>query len=215
METFSNLVHWILHLDLHLIALVSAYGAWVYVLLFLVLFCETGLVITPILPGDSLLFAAGTLAAGTAQALNVHLLFLVLASASILGNAANYIIGRFLGPRVFHFPQSRLFNPLYLRKAQQFYENHGGKAIIIARFLPIIRTFAPFVAGIACMRFHRFFTYNVLGALLWVGGLLYLSYLFGNLPLIKNHFSTVILAIIILSLLPALISFLRQSPEPT
>ncbi len=215
METLYYLMNMVLHLDLHLMSLASIYGLWVYAFLFMIIFCETGLVITPILPGDSLLFAAGTLAAGTSQVMNIHLLFLLLSCASILGNAANYSIGRFLGPRVFHFSQSRWFNPSYLQKAQQFYENHGGKAIIIARFLPIIRTFVPFVAGIAGMRYPRFLAYNAAGALLWVGGLLYLSYLFGNLPFIKDHFSTVILAIIVLSLLPALISFWRVPPQPT
>jgi membrane-associated protein len=215
METLHYFINLVLHLDLHLTALVTAYGIWVYAVLFIIIFCETGLVVTPILPGDSLLFAAGTLAAGATQALNIHVLFLLLIGASILGNTVNYAVGRFIGPRVFHFPQSRLFNPQYLHKAQQFYENHGGKAIIIARFIPIIRTFAPFVAGIGSMQAQRFLFYNVLGALLWVGSLLYASYLFGNLPFIKNHFSTVILAIIVLSLLPALIGFLRQGPEPT
>ncbi len=215
METLHYFIHFILHLDLQLLTLVSACGAWVYAILFIIIFCETGLVITPILPGDSLLFAAGTLAAGAAQSLNIHLLFLLLTCASILGNAANYSIGRFVGPRVFHFSRSRLFNPQYLQKAHTFYESHGGKAIIIARFLPILRTFAPFVAGIGSMHFQRFIFYNILGAVLWVGGLLYTSYLFGNLPLVKEHFSTVILAIIVLSLLPPLVAYFRQKPQPS
>lgn len=215
METLHYFINLVLHLDLHLLALVHDYGTLVYVILFIIIFCETGLVVTPILPGDSLLFASGTLAAGAAQALNIHLLFLLLTAASILGNAANYIIGRFIGPRVFHFSHSRLFNPQYLQKTHAFYEKHGGKAIIIARFLPIIRTFAPFVAGIGSMHFRRFMFYNVLGAVLWVGGLLYTSYLFGNLPFIKEHFSTVILVIIVLSLLPPLTAFFRQRLHPS
>jgi len=215
MEILHACLSWILHLDLHLLALVSTYGLWVYAILFIVIFCETGLVVTPILPGDSLLFAAGTLAASATQALNIHLLFCLLVSASILGNAANYSIGRFLGPRVFHLPRSRLLNPRSLEKARQFYENHGGKAIIIARFLPIIRTFAPFVAGIGAMNYQRFLFYNLCGALLWVGSLLYTAYFFGNLPFIKAHFSTVLLAIVVLSLLPPLLTYLRQKPLPT
>ncbi len=209
MGTLHAFVNLVLHLDLQLIALVNTYGTLAYVILFMIIFCETGLVVTPILPGDSLLFAAGALAAGPSQPLNIHLLFILLTSASILGNAANYTIGRFLGSRVFHFSKSRFFNPSYLVKTHQFYEKHGGKAIIIARFLPIIRTFAPFVAGVGYMSYARFLFYNVLGALLWVGGLLYVSYCFGNLPFIKAHFSTVILAIIVLSLLPPLFAYLR------
>lgn len=213
METLQYFINLILHLDHHLISLASTYGAWTYAILFLILFCETGLVITPILPGDSLLFAAGTLAASAAQGLNIHLLFILLTCASILGNTVNYIIGRLIGPRVFHFSQSRFFNPQYLLRAHQFYEKHGGKAIIIARFIPIIRTFAPFVAGVGYMHFSRFLYYNLVGALLWVGGLLYTSYLFGNLPFIKEHFSTVILAIIGLSLLPPVLGYWRHKPS--
>jgi membrane-associated protein len=213
METLMYFINLVLHLDHHLLSLVSAYGTGLYAILFLILFCETGLVITPILPGDSLLFATGTLAASLPETLNIHLLFLLLTGASIIGNTANYLIGRLLGPRVFHFSQSRFFNPHYLLRAHQFYEKHGGKAIIIARFIPIIRTFAPFVAGIGTMHFYRFLYYNVTGALLWVGSLLYTSYLFGNLPFIKEHFSTVILAIIGLSLLPPFIGYLKTRPR--
>jgi len=210
METIHYLINLVLHLDQHLITLTNTYGLWTYAILFLIIFCETGLVITPILPGDSLLFAAGTLAAGTDQMINIHLLFLLLVCASILGNATNYTIGRLLGPRVFQFKQSRFFNPHYLKTAQTFYERHGGKTIIIARFIPIIRTFAPFISGIAAMQVYRFFIYNIIGALLWVGSLLYISYLFGNLPFIKEHFSTVILAVIVVSLMPPALGYLKQ-----
>lgn len=214
METLHAFLSLILHLDLHLTALVNSYGTLAYLFLFIIIFCETGLVVTPILPGDSLLFAAGVLTASLSQPLNIHLLFILLTTASILGNAANYSIGRFLGPRVFHFPRARFFNPAHLEKAHQFYEKHGGKAIIIARFIPIIRTFAPFVAGVGYMSYTRFLSYNVVGALLWVGGLLYTSYLFGNLPFIKDHFSSVILTIILFSLLPPLIVYLRPKLQP-
>ena len=210
MESLHYFLNLSLHLDQHLILLVTTYGTFAYAILFLIIFCETGLVVTPLLPGDSLLFAAGALAASTPQVMNIHLLFILLAFASILGNTLNYSIGRFFGPRVFHFKHSRFFNPRHLLKAQQFYERHGGKALLIARFVPIIRTFAPFVAGVGTMSSSRFLFYNVLGAFLWIGGLLYLSYFFGNLPFIKTHFSTVILAIIGLSLLPPVLGYLRH-----
>ncbi|HSW70378.1 MAG TPA: DedA family protein [Gammaproteobacteria bacterium] len=213
MEAFYSFINLILHLDQHLLNLISLYGTWTYAILFVIIFCETGLVITPILPGDSLLFAAGSLAAHTAATLNIHFLFILLLAASILGNGVNYSIGRFIGQRVFHFQRSRFFNPQHLEKAHRFYEKHGGKALVLARFIPIIRSFAPFVAGAGYMHFPRFIFYNVTGALLWVGSLLYLSYWFGNLPFIKEHFSTVILALIVLSLLPPLLAYLRFKPQ--
>lgn len=200
----------ILHLDTHLINLVSTYGIWTYGLLFLIIFCETGLVVTPFLPGDSLLFASGALAASTAQGFNVHVLFILLVTASIFGNGLNYLIGRFIGPKVFHSSSSWFFNKKHLEQAHRFYEVYGGKTIIIARFIPIIRTFAPFVAGIGYMSYRKFFAYNIAGALLWIGSLLYVSYWFGNLPFIKQHFSTVVMAIIIISLLPPFIELIRQ-----
>lgn len=211
METLHYFINLVLHLDHHLIALVNNYGVWAYAILFLIIFCETGLVVAPILPGDSLLFAAGTLTAGTAGLINIHLLFILLTIASILGNILNYSIGYFLGPRVFHYSHSRFFNPHHLDTTHRFYEKHGGKALLIARFMPIIRTFAPFVAGVGYMNINRFLFYNILGGCLWVGSLLYSSYLFGNLPFIRDHFSAVIFAIIIVSFLPAIIGYWRTS----
>lgn len=199
-----DLLNFILQLDQHLIAFVSAYGMWAYGLLFLIIFCETGLVITPILPGDSLLFAAGAIAAGSDNTLNIHMLFFLLAFASIIGNTLNYQIGRWVGPAVFKSEKSVFFNKKYLENAHQFYEKHGAKTLIVARFIPIIRTFVPFVAGIGYMSYSKFILYNVIGAFLWVGGLLYLSYWFGNLPMIKEHFSILILFVIIVSLMPVL-----------
>lgn len=202
MDLIHYLLNIILHLDEHLITFVNLYGIWVYALLFLIIFCETGLVITPFLPGDSLLFAAGAIAAST-ESLNIHMLFILLTCASILGNSLNYAIGYWVGPKLFYSTSSKLFNSAYLKKAHEFYEKHGGKTIIVARFIPIIRTFAPFVAGLSYMQKKTFLAYNFIGAVLWVGGLLYVSYWFGNLPFIKQHFSTVVLTIIMISLLPA------------
>jgi membrane-associated protein len=200
----------ILHIDDHLIALFTQYGMWIYGLLFSIIFCETGLVILPFLPGDSLLFATGALAARTSDALNIHLLFLLLAVASITGNTVNYLIGRWVGPAVFRSNQSLFFNKHHLEKAHQFFEEYGGKAIIIGRFLPILRTFVPFIAGMGYMSHSRFFLYNVVGAVIWIGSFLYVSYLFGNIPLIKNNFSLFVLAIIVASLLPPIIEMLRH-----
>lgn len=214
METLHYFINLVLHLDNNLMALVNNYGVWAFAILFLIIFCETGLVVTPVLPGDSLLFAAGTLTAGTAGLINIHLLFIILLTASILGNTLNYSIGRFLGPRVFQVKNSWFFNPQYLETAHRFYERHGGKALIIARFMPIIRTFAPFVAGVGYMQIPRFLAYNLIGGVLWVGSLLYVSYLFGNLPIIKNNFSTVILLIIVASLMPPVIGFFTKSAKP-
>lgn len=209
METLHYLLSFILHLDNHLIAFVNAYGIWTYVLLFLIIFCETGIVFIAFLPGDSLLFAAGALAAST-TALNVHVLFLSLVIASVAGNGMNYFIGKWIGPRVFHSGNSWLFNKKHLTNAHYFYERYGGKTIIIARFIPIIRTVVPFIAGIGYMTYRQFFIFNLIGALLWISGLIYGSYLFGNIPIVKQHFSLVILAIIVLSLLPPVIELLRR-----
>lgn len=210
METLHQLLNFILHIDNHLIFFVTHYGLWTYGLLFLIIFCETGLVVTPFLPGDSLLFAAGAIAAGSSNALNVHLLFLLLVLASVIGNDLNYFIGRFIGPKIFSSNKSWFFNKNYLVKAHNFYERFGGKTIIFARFIPIIRTFAPFVAGIGYMKYRQFFFFNLTGAILWIGSLLYLSYWFGNLPAVKEHFSYIILAIIVISLLPPVIEVLRR-----
>ncbi len=204
METIQQLFHYIIHIDVYLVAFVAAYGVWTYVALFAIIFCETGLVVTPFLPGDSLLFAAGSIAAQPDSDIKIQLLFLLLALASILGNKVNYTIGRAIGPRIFTAKESWLFNKRHLEEAHAFYEKHGGKTIIFARFLPIIRTFVPFVAGIAAMSLRSFTFYNLVSGLLWVGSLLGAGYFFGSLPLIKDNFALVIYAIIAISVLPAL-----------
>ncbi len=199
-------VHWFvdffLHLDRHLAEIIAQYGVHTYTLLFAIVFCETGLVVTPILPGDSLLFAAGAFAA--LGSLDVWLLFWLLTVAAILGDTVNYSVGRYVGPKVFHYPKSRFFNPEHLRKTHAFYETYGGKTIIIARFIPIIRTFAPFVAGIGEMSYGKFLAYNVVGAVLGVVGLTVAGYLFGNIPWVQTHLSKIILAMIIVPGLIAL-----------
>lgn len=210
MTAFHACLAFIMHLDQHIAHFVALYGSLTYLLLFLIIFCETGLVVTAFLPGDSLLFATGTLAANPASALNIHLLFVLLVLASCLGNRLNYQIGKWLGPRLFYSNHSLLLNKKHLEKANRFYATYGSKAIVIARFMPIIRTFVPFVAGMGCMNPRQFSIYNIAGALLWIGSLLYVSYLFGNLLFIKQHFSTVILVIIGASLLPPLVEFAKQ-----
>jgi membrane-associated protein len=197
----------LVHLDKHLAALLTQYGPWVYALLFLIVFCETGLVVTPFLPGDSLLFVAGTLWA--ASGMNVHLLVIILIAAAVLGDSVNYAIGSYLGPKVFHWEQSRFFNRRALDRTHEFYERHGGKTIIIARFVPLIRTFAPFVAGIGRMTYARFFAFNLAGGVLWVVLLVYAGYFFGNIPVIRNNLTLVIFGIIGLSLAPIAIEVLK------
>jgi membrane-associated protein len=210
-----DLVHWLvdlfLHLDTHLAEVIQQYGTYTYALLFLIVFLETGLVVTPLLPGDSLLFAAGSFAG--LGALSLWPLFFLLCAAAILGDTANYAIGAYLGPKVFHYPKSRFFNPEHLRKTHEFYENYGGKTIIIARFIPIIRTFAPFVAGMGAMSYARFLSYNVIGGVLWVSVCVFAGYFFGNLGFVQKNFSLVILAIIVISMLPALVEYLRHRTE--
>lgn len=210
MDSLQQLFNTILHIDSSLISFVSSYGAWTYLILFVIIFCETGLVVTPFLPGDSLLFVAGSLAAQSFSSLNIIFLFLLLFIASVAGNQLNYFFGRYLGPQLFAIRGGRFFNKKHLRKTQQFYEKHGGKTIILARFIPIIRTFAPFVAGIGKMSFSQFTLYNIGSAFLWIGSLLSFGYFFGSMPIIKENFSLVIYSIIILSLLPALLTFLHQ-----
>lgn len=210
MDIFHFLLDFLLHLDKHLIAFVTTYGTWTYLLLFVIIFCETGIIFTAILPGDSLLFAAGALTAAMENVLNINILFFLLTVASIAGNGLNYFIGKSLGPIIFRSNRSFLFNPKNVEKTHAFFERYGGKAIIIARFMPIFRTFAPFVAGIGYMTYRRFFVYSVIGAVLWIGTLVYGSYLFGNIPIVKENFSLVIIAIIILSITPALFEFLRR-----
>lgn len=207
MEFLTDLISVFLHLDQHLAEITEHYGAWIYAILFLIIFCETGLVITPFLPGDSLLFAAGSLAA--IGSMNVHTLFLLLAAAAIIGDTVNYAIGHYLGEKIFK-PDARVLKQVYLDHTHQFFERHGGKTIIIARFVPIIRTFAPFIAGAGCMNYRRFLLFNIIGAIVWTSLFLYGGYLFGNLPFVKRHFTLVILAIIVLSILPGIIEYWRH-----
>ena len=205
----QQLVDIFLHLDVHLAELVGRYGVWVYGLLSAIIFAETGLVVTPFLPGDSLLFAAGALAA--TGALDLRLLFLLLAGAAILGNTVNYSIGRFVGPRVFRGETThRLLNRQHLDRAHAFFEKYGGMAVVLTRFVPIIRTFVPFVAGAGAMRYPTFALYNVAGGLLWVGICLGAGYLFGNVPVVKNNFSLVALGIVAVSMIPMLVEWMKH-----
>jgi membrane-associated protein len=206
-ELFAQLVDIVLHLDVHLGALIQQYGIWVYAVLFLIIFCETGLVVTPFLPGDSLIFVAGTLAA--VHQLDIALLVVLLIAAAFLGNAVNFRIGRYVGPKAFTNPDARFLKPAYLEKTRRFYERHGGKTIVLSRFLPIIRTYAPFVAGVAGMRARIFLAYNLLGAVLWVAGLAYAGYFFGHLEFVKQNFSLIIIALVIIPGLPALFEMAR------
>lgn len=210
METLQSLFDIILHIDTYLISFVATYGILTYIVLFMIIFCETGLVIMPFLPGDSLLFAAGSIAANASHALNIYVLFALLSIAAILGNKVNYMIGRLLGPKVFAAKKVWLLNKKHLEEAHRFYEKHGGKTIIIGRYLPIIRTFAPFIAGVGYMNLREFALFNVLSGLLWVGSLLAAGYLFGALPIIKDNFSLVVYGIIALSLIPPLVAFIYR-----
>ena len=207
MELLLTFWDFLVHLDVHLAALVQEYGTWIYAILFLIVFCETGLVVTPFLPGDSLLFVAGTIWA--VSGMDAHWLCVTLIVAALCGDNVNYWIGRTLGPRVFRWEQSRFFNRKALDHTEAFYEKHGGKTIIIARFVPIVRTFVPFVAGIGRMNYGKFLSYSIAGALLWVISLVYAGYFFGNLPIIKDNLTIVIFGIIGLSLMPMVIEYLR------
>lgn len=207
MELLAQFFDIILHLDKHLTVLIQTYGTWVYLILFLIIFCETGLVVTPFLPGDSLLFVAGAMAG--AGALDVHALFALLVLASFSGDNTNYWIGRYLGPRVFSREHSRLLNPAHIERTQRFYEKHGGKTVILARFLPIVRTFAPFVAGIGRMHYRQFLFYSFAGGIFWIGSFVYGGYFFGNIPFVKNNLTAFILGIIVVSVLPGIIGYLR------
>jgi len=207
MELIKDFIDFILHLDTHLVELVSRYGTFSYAILFAIIFCETGLVVTPILPGDSLLFAIGALSAK--GALNVYNAAFLLMVAAITGDSTNYWIGYFAGPKVFHSESSRWLNRKHLDRTSEFYERYGVKTVIIARFMPIVRTFAPFVAGIGRMYYPRFLVFSVLGSFLWIGLFVAAGYLFGNIPVVKRNFTLVVLAIIFVSLLPALIEAAR------
>ncbi len=208
MELVMELVDFFLHLDTRLQIVIHEYGTWTYLILFLIIFCETGLVVTPLLPGDSLLFAAGALAA--TGALEVGWLFVLLTIAAIAGDAVNYSIGHYMGPKVFYQEQGRFLKKEYLDRTHQFYEKYGGKTIIIARFVPIVRTFAPFVAGVGRMTYWRFASYNVIGGIAWIAICLFAGYTFGNLPLVKDNFTLVILAVIVISVLPGFLELFRQ-----
>ena len=208
MEFFSFIIDFFLHIDQHLTELAAQYGAWIYGILFLIIFCETGLVVMPLLPGDSLLFAAGSIAA--IGEMNIHLMVVLLIIAAILGDAVNFMIGKFFGEKLFANPNSKIFKQSHLQKTQQFYAKHGGKTIILARFIPIVRTFAPFVAGMGHMTYHHFLAYNVIGGVLWVTIFSYLGYFFGNLPIVKDNLSLVLIAIIVLSILPGIIEIIRH-----
>ncbi|HEY3317376.1 MAG TPA: DedA family protein [Coriobacteriia bacterium] len=208
MAILTQLVGFILHIDVYLRDIVANYGAWTYAVLFVVVFCETGLVVTPFLPGDSLLFAAAALAANSA--LNVWVLWLLLIAAAVLGDASNYFIGHKLGPAVLSREDSRVFKKEYLAKTHAFYERYGGSTIIVARFVPIVRTFAPFLAGVGAMTYRHFFAYNVVGGVAWVSLFVWGGYLFGNTELVKHNFTLVIVAIVLISLLPAVVEFVRH-----
>ncbi|MEW5960628.1 MAG: DedA family protein [Chloroflexota bacterium] len=207
MELLSNLFDLFLHLDKHLSEVIQTYGAWTYGLLFVIIFLETGVVVTPFLPGDSLLFAAGAMAA--TGAIDVVWLYILLTAAAVLGDTVNYWIGHAVGPRAFS-GNIRFLKKEYLERTHRFYEKHGGKTIILARFIPIIRTFAPFVAGIGSMSYGRFISYNVIGGILWTSLFVWGGFFFGNLPLVKRNFTLVILAIIFISVLPPIIEFVQD-----
>lgn len=205
MEIIAWLWDFAVHLDAHLATIVADYGAWIYALLFLIVFCETGLVVTPFLPGDSLLFVVGALAA--VGDMNLGLVMLVLVSAALCGDNVNYLAGRWFGPKVFRAQEARWLNHKHLERAQAFYERHGGKTIVIARFVPIMRTFAPFIAGIGRMYYPRYIAFCVGGALLWVGSLCVAGYFFGNIPFVRQNLTAVIMGIIVLSVMPVVFSW--------
>jgi membrane-associated protein len=208
MEIVAQLWDLAVHLDRHLAAFVAEHGAWVYALLFAIVFCETGLVVTPFLPGDSLLFVVGTIAA--AGGMDIVAVMAVLVAAALCGDNVNYWIGRWAGPRVFHFRESRWLNPHHLERTHAFYERHGGKTIVIARFVPIVRTYVPFVAGVGTMPYLRFLAFSVAGALLWVVSLCLAGYFFGNLSWVKANLTLVIAAIVLVSVSPGLVAWLRH-----
>jgi membrane-associated protein len=211
MEFVHDLVSLFLNLDEHLHELIVQYGVWVYLILFLVVFCETGLIVTPILPGDSLLFAAGTFAAS--GSLDLLSLFLLLSVAAVLGDAVNYACGKAVGPRVFRYQGGWLFNREHLDRTHRFYEKYGAKTIVLARFVPIVRTFAPFIAGVGRMSYRRFAMYNVVGGVGWVAIFLVAGYQFGSIPWVRRNFEVVALAIVVISVLPMVVEFVRHRRE--
>ena len=212
MEPIVKFINLFIYLSEHLNWVIQNYGVWTYLLLFLIIFCETGLVVTPILPGDSLLFATGTFAAS--GSLKAGWLFAILSMAAVAGDTLNYWIGYFVGPKVFHMEKVRFLNKRYLDRTHQFYEKYGGKTIIIARFIPIVRTFAPFVAGIGKMTYRHFITYNISGGIAWIAAFVFGGFYFGNLLFVKKHFTLIIYLIIVISILPGVIEFLRQRHRP-
>ncbi len=207
MELITFLVDFILHVDVHLVELFNQYGLWIYAILFCIIFCETGLVATPFLPGDSLLFAAGALMA--ASSLNVHSLAFLLWFAAVSGDSTNYTVGRFLGVHLFANPNSKIFRTDYLHKTQGYFDRYGGRTLIMARFMPIVRTFAPFVAGMGKMPFARFFRFSVIGGFLWVFSFIYAGFYFGGIPAVRKNFTLLILGIIVVSFLPIFIELWR------
>ena len=204
----TTLFYSILALDKTLASIAAEYGPWLYALMFAVIFAETGLVVTPFLPGDSLLFIAGTVVASAG--LNIHVLVPLLILAAVLGDSVNYSIGHYIGPRIFDKPDSRWFKQDHLRRTQAFYDKYGGVTIIIGRFIPIIRTFAPFLAGVAGMEYRRFFAFNVVGGILWVGLLVYAGYVFGNIPWVKDNLTWIVIGIVVVSLIPAVTTFFAE-----
>jgi len=208
MELLNQFIDVVLHLREHIGDLIAQFGPEIYVIFFLVVFCETGLVLTPFLPGDSLLFTAGAFSA--LGQLNIGLMFALLSAAAILGDTANYWIGHYLGPKVFRWKKSRFFNPEHLQRTHAFYEKYGGKTIILARFVPIVRTFAPFVAGIGAMTYSKFILYNVVGAIAWVAICLFAGYWFGNMPWVAQHFEVVLVGIIFVSILPIIYEYWKS-----
>lgn len=214
MEFIEFIIDFILHIDKHLLELVENYGVWVYAILFLIIFCETGLVITPFLPGDSLLFVAGALAASNiTEDFNIILLNIILITAAILGDGVNYAIGRFFGEKLFSNPNSKVFKQSYLKKTHQFYEKHGGKTIILARFVPIVRTFAPFVAGMGRMGYKHFAAFNVIGGVIWVMSFTLLGYFVGTIDWVQQNLKLLMIVIIFLSIVPAIIEIIRKKTK--
>ncbi|WKK58634.1 DedA family protein [Sphingobacterium sp. BN32] len=209
MDFIYSIIDFILHIDDHLVEIVNNYQTWTYLILFLIIFAETGLVVTPFLPGDSLLFAAGAIIAKPETDLNIFVMWILLMVAGILGDLVNYHIGKYIGPKAFS-GKYKFLKKEYLEKTEKFYEKYGGKTIIYARFVPIIRTFAPFVAGVGSMSYAKFASYNVIGAILWVTSFLFIGYFFGGLPIIKDNFTIVIFAIILLSMLPPIIEVVKE-----